>query len=150
MNPFHRPCLSLVLALIAIPPRATAAASRPKYRYLADTAALSAGEVITGPSRVLDLKGRKGVNPQSIPTVIKLGAHNLNDPKGSVVLWFFAVEDLGASFLADHIKMDDPHFVTYAFLSDFETPRDVAEASFSFEWNRFNEFHAKFFKGTVR
>ena len=121
----------------------------PKYRYLADASALSAGETIRGPFRVLDLKGRKGVNPASIHAVIKLGPHNLNDPKGTVVLWFFALEDLGASFLADHMKMDNPYFATYAFLSDFEMPRDVAQANFSFEWNRYNEFRAKFFKGTV-
>jgi len=124
-------------------------AVQPKYRYLADAAALSAGETVTGSSRMLDLKGRKGINPTSIHTVIKLGAHNLNDAKGTVVLWFFPLEDLGASFLADHMKMDNPHFSTYAFLSDFEVPRDVAQANFSFEWNRFNEFRAKFFKGTV-
>jgi hypothetical protein len=150
MNPI--PLLAIGLAItLMIPPSVSAQASAmsPKFRYLTHPSALSAGEAVTGPSRVLDLKGRKGINPQSIHTVIKLGKHNLNDPKGTVVLWFFALEDLGASFLADHMKMDNPHFATYAFLSDFETPRDVAQANFSFEWNRFNEFRAKFFKGTV-
>jgi hypothetical protein len=69
-------------------------------------------------------------------------AHHVPDPA-------VALEDLGASFLADHMKMDNPHFATYAFLSDFEVPRDVAQANFSFEWNRFNEFRATFSKGTV-
>ena len=144
--------LSLWIALVAALPLAGAqdsARPQPKHRYLADASALSAGETVTGPSRVLDLKGRKGINPQSIHTVIKLGAHNLNEPKGTAVLWFFALEDLAASFLADHMAIDDKHFATYAFLSDFEMPRDVVEANFSFEWNRFNEFRAKFFKGTV-
>lgn len=126
-----------------------ASAQQPKYRYLADAATLTAGEVVAGPARVLNLKGKKGINPQSIHTTIKMAAHNLNDAKGSLVLWFFAMEDLGASFLADHMAIDNKHFATYAFLSDFETPRDVAEANFSFEWNRYNEFRAKFFKGTV-
>jgi hypothetical protein len=140
-------CIISILALTIIASSAVAQLT-PKFRYLADAAALTAGESVKGPSRVIDLKGRKGINPQSIHTVIKLGGHNLNDAKGTVVLWFFALEDLGASFLADHMKMDNPHFATYAFLSDFETPRDVAEANFSFEWNRFNELRAKFFKGT--
>ncbi len=141
--------LTFILVVIGSSVLAQTAAITPKFRYLADVSALAAGETVTGPSRVLDLKGRKGINPQSIHTVIKLGVHNLNAPKGTVVLWFFALEDLGASFIADHMKMDNPHFATYAFLSDFETPCDVAQANFSFEWNRFNEFRAKFFKGTV-
>ena len=152
MNHCFRSALLLLLSWAGIGPVSFAqdtSTLNPKYRYLADAAALTAGETVTGPSRVLDLKGRKGINPQSIHTVIKLGAHNLNDPKGTVVLWFFALEDLAASFLADHMAIDNKHFATYAFLSDFETPRDVAEANFSFEWNRFNEFRAKFFKGTV-
>jgi hypothetical protein len=116
---------------------------QPKFRYLDNASALTAGESITGPSRVLNLKGRKGIHPQSVHPVIKLGEHNLNDLKGTVTLWFFAMEDLGAGFLADYMKMDNPHFASYAFLSDFETPRDVAQANFSFEWNRSNGNHPR-------
>lgn len=124
--------------------------AQPRHRYLADASALAAGEVVNGPARVLELKGRKGINPTSIHTTIKLTAgHSLNDPKGTLVLWFFALEDLAASFLAPHMKIDNEHFASYAFLSDHEVPRNVAEANFSFEWNRFNEFRAKFFKGTI-
>jgi hypothetical protein len=124
--------------------------SNPKYCYLSDASSLAAGEAVSGPARVLDLKGLRGINPTSIHTTIKLaGGHTLNEPKGTAVLWFFALEDLAASFLADHMKIDDEFFATYAFLSDFATPRDIASANFSFEWNRFNEFRAKFFKGTV-
>ncbi|MEI7732468.1 MAG: hypothetical protein WCO56_23050, partial [Verrucomicrobiota bacterium] len=38
---------------------------KPKYRYLTNASTLSVGESVTGPARVLDLKGRKGINPQS-------------------------------------------------------------------------------------
>ncbi|MEI7732552.1 MAG: hypothetical protein WCO56_23475, partial [Verrucomicrobiota bacterium] len=38
---------------------------KPKHRYLTDASKLLAGETINGPARVLDLKGRKGINPQS-------------------------------------------------------------------------------------
>jgi hypothetical protein len=123
---------------------------KPKHRYLADASALSAGEIIKGAARVLDLKGRKGINPTSIHTTIKLsGGHTLNEPKGSLVLWFFALEDLAASFVADHMKMQNEFFDNYAFLSDYEVPRNYPPANFCFIWNRFNEFRAKFFKGTV-
>jgi hypothetical protein len=105
---------------------------------------------VHGPSRVLNLNGRQGINPTSIHTTIQLaGGHTLNEPRGTVVLWFFALEDLAASFLAGHMKIDNEFFASYPFLSDYSTPRDVASANFSFEWNRFNEFRAKFFKGTI-
>jgi hypothetical protein len=77
-------CISLLM--LALAASSAFAQHTPKFRYLADAAALSAGESVKGPSRVLDLKGRKGINPQSIHTVITLGGHNLNDAKGTVVL----------------------------------------------------------------
>lgn len=123
---------------------------KPRYCYLSDATALAAGEVVNGPARVLDLKGRKGINPTSIHTTIKLsGGHTLNEPQGTLVLWFFSLEDLAASFVADHMKMQNEFFDNYTFLSDYEVPRNYPPANFCFLWNRFNEFRAKFFKGTV-
>jgi hypothetical protein len=55
--------------------------------------AVSAARLGLGPARVPDPEGRKGINPTSIHTAIQLGAHNLNDPRGTVVLWFFALEE---------------------------------------------------------
>ena len=65
------------------------------------------------------------------------------------MLWFFSLEDLAASFVADHMKMQNEFFDNYTFLSDYEVPRNYPPANFCFLWNRFNEFRAKFFKGTV-
>jgi len=122
----------------------------PQFSYLSDASKLAPGESVTGPARVLDLKGRKGIHPQSIHTVIKLeGGHTINQPKGTFVVWFFALEDLAASFLADNMKVDNPQFANYCFLSDHEVPRLVPPAAFHFKWNRFNELRAKFFTGTV-
>jgi hypothetical protein len=123
---------------------------KPVRRHLADPSALAEGESVRGPARVLELKGRRGINPTSIHTVVTLaGGHTLNGPRGTLVLWFFPLEDLTASFLADHMKIDNPHFATYPFLSDHDVPRDVEKGNFSLEWNRFNEFRAQFFKGNV-
>jgi len=123
---------------------------KPKYAHLSNVAALANRESINGPARVLDLKGRKGINPTSIHTAIKLeGGHTLNQPKGTLVLWFFALEDLAASFTADHMKISNEFFDFYTFLSDYKVPRNYPEGNFCFVWNRFNEFRAKFFKGTV-
>jgi hypothetical protein len=124
--------------------------TQPRHQHLSNPAELSHAESVQGPARVLSLHGRRGINPASIHTVIRLaGGHTLNEPQGTVVLWFFALEDLTASFLADHMKIDNEHFATYAFLSDHEVPRDIPRGRFTLEWNRFNEFRAQFFKGTV-
>ncbi|MBC8127160.1 MAG: DUF1961 family protein [Gloeobacteraceae cyanobacterium ES-bin-144] len=122
---------------------------QPKFRYLSDASALTAGEEIKGPARILDFKGRKGINPTSIHTSIKLGAHNLNGPRGTVALWFFPLEDLACSFTTDNMAIDNPHFANYAFLSDCPTPRDYGQANFNFQWSRNNELRAKFFRGNV-
>jgi len=123
---------------------------QPKFRYLSDASTLAKGESVKGPARVLELKGRKAINPTSIHTAIKLeGGHTFNQRKGSVVLWFFGLEDLAASFTADHMKISNEFFDNYTFLSDYEVPRDYPKGNFCFIWNRFNEFRAKFFKGTV-
>ncbi len=153
MQPFRFIYLAAlaVLGSLAAPLAAqTTSGPPPKFRYLVDAATLSAGESVKGASRVLDLKGRKGINPTSIHTAIKLDrGHTLNQPQGTLVLWFFALEDLAASFVADHMKLQNEFFDNYTFLSDHEVPRDYPTAKFSFIWNRFNEFRAKFFKGTV-
>ncbi|MFM2081879.1 MAG: hypothetical protein RL380_570 [Verrucomicrobiota bacterium] len=145
---------ALAASAVSLGLRANAAPSaeviQPKFIYLADAAKLAAGESLTGAARVLELKGRKGINPTSIHTAIKLAAgHTLNEPKGTVVIWFFALEDLASSFLADHMKIDNKFFATYPFLSDFEMQRDVESARFSIEWNRHNELRAKFFEGNI-
>ena len=38
----------------------------------ANASALDAGESVSGPARILDLKGRKGINPTSIHTSSRL------------------------------------------------------------------------------
>ena len=58
---------------------------KPKFVHLANAAALAKGECVKGPARVLELKGRKGINPTSIHTAIKLtGGHTLNEPRGTL------------------------------------------------------------------
>jgi hypothetical protein len=89
---------------------------KPKFTYLSDASRLTSGETVKGSARVLDLHGRKGIHPQSMHTVIKLeGGHTINEPKGTFVLWFFALEDLAASFLADNMKMDNEDYANYCF-----------------------------------
>jgi len=119
----------------------------PKHTYLVDVPNLISGETVEGPARILTLKGRKGINPTSIHSTIKLGNHNLNNPKGTVVLWFFALEDLAASFVTDNMKIHNPDMGNYTFLSDYPNQKEYPNANFYFGWFRENELRAQFFKG---
>lgn len=123
--------------------------TKPLLTYLADVPGFSAGEAVNGPSRILTLKGRKGINPTSIHTTIQLGKHNLNQPRGTVTLWFFSLEDLATSFAADHMAMNNANYANYPFLSDCSTQRDYGNSNFFFGWFRSDELRAQFFKGTV-
>lgn len=62
--------VSPLLLLLLLPDFWSMAQFRPVQRYLADASSLAAGETVAGPSRVLDLKGRKGINTQSIHATI--------------------------------------------------------------------------------
>ncbi|MCU0784765.1 MAG: hypothetical protein MUF81_12140 [Verrucomicrobia bacterium] len=49
---------------------------KPKHVYPAGAAKLAPSETVNGPARVLDLKGRKGINPTRIHTGVKMvGGH---------------------------------------------------------------------------
>lgn len=121
----------------------------PKYEYLTNASTLNSGEEINGPARLLTLKDRKGINPTSIHTSIKLGKHTLNEKKGTATLWFFALEDLATSFTADHMAIDNPHFGNYPFLSDNPMPRNFDDSNFYFGWLRKNELRAQFHHGDL-
>lgn len=125
----------------------TANKIKPVYTYLSDIPTLSTEEKVTGKARILTLKNRKGINPTSIHTVIELKQHTLNEPQGTVVLWFFSLEDLAASFMTDNMKLNNPHYAFYPFLSDNSRPNNVDDANFHFGWDRGNELRAQFHKG---
>lgn len=122
---------------------------KPKYVYLSNMSQLVAGEKVTGPARILDLKNRKGINPTSINTTIELGKHTLNASQGTAVFWFFSLEDLGSSFITDNMKIHNPYMAYYAFLSDYPVPREMVNANFFFGWTRESELRAQFFKGEL-
>ncbi len=129
------------------PGTAVSSSALPTHRYLHALPALASGERVTGPSRVLNLAGRLGVQATSIHTAICLGGHPFKSPRGTVVQWFFALEDLACSVIFDHMRIDNPHFANYPFLSDCATPRDYGASHFFFGWFRFNELRAQFYRG---
>lgn len=140
----------LTIALLLFNANDSLAASlgqKPKYVYLSDLPNMKADETVNGQARILTLQNRSGINPTSIHTNIKINNHTLNEPQGTVVLWFFSLEDLAASYMADHMKLNNPHFAFYPFLSDNAQPNDVEKANFHFGWDRGNELRVQFYSG---
>lgn len=121
----------------------------PTHTYINHVGSLENYEIINGNARVLQLHGRFGINPISIHTTIKLGNHTLNKKKGTVTLWFFSLEDLAASFVANHMAIDNPNYMNYPFLSDYPVQREYDKSNFFFGWFRQNELRAQFFNGTI-
>jgi hypothetical protein len=148
VNKINRILLLTILSFISISVFA-GQKSGLRYTYLSNVPELANGETVKGSARVLTLKNRKGINPTSIHTSIQLGKHTLNEKKGSLTLWFFALEDLATSFSASHMAIDNPHFGNYPFLSDNPMPRNFDESNFYFGWLRKNELRAQFHHGDL-
>ena len=67
----------------------------PKYKYLStfdfqDTALVR----LSGPARVIEQDGRRGLNTTSIHSMLEMKAHTLNEKHGAVTLWVMSLEDL--------------------------------------------------------
>ena len=114
--------------LLAEPPR-------PVYTYLNDFAFSDKSAIgVSGPARVILLDGRRGINMSSIRSFLELKAHTLNEPQGTVSLWFFPLEDLSAFDSKPLMSMSNPNYYTYPFLSDSPNPQDYDNGDFKIVW----------------
>jgi hypothetical protein len=105
-----------------------------------------------GPFRILELDGRKGINPTSIHTLIQYPAHNLNEAKGSLSYWVFALEEIFTFSRRDIMFTElnkGPHLFT--LLSDNPNLGNFSDAAFllTYEAAWHPAFLAKFYKGDV-
>ncbi|SOD92677.1 DUF1961 family protein [Spirosoma fluviale] len=107
----------------------------PTIRYLneftfGDTARLK----LTGPARVINVEGRRGLNTTSIHSVLTLKAHNMNQKRGTVSMWVMSLEELGTSGLKPTMAKSNPYWQMYPLLSDSPDPQDVVRANFKLVW----------------
>lgn len=105
-----------------------------------------------GPFRILELDGRKGINPTSIHTLIQYPAHNLNEAKGSLSYWVFALEEVFTFHKRDVMFTElnkGPHQLP--LLSDNPDLGNFPDAAFLLTcdsgWHP--AFLAKFYKGDI-
>jgi hypothetical protein len=103
----------------------------PTFSYLTDFSFKDTTAVkLTGPARVLNIEGRKGVNLTSIHSLLQLKAHNMNEKRGTITMWVLSLEDLGTANAKNSMAISNPFWTTYPFLSDFPNPQDIVSANF--------------------
>jgi hypothetical protein len=107
---------------------------------------------VDGEYRILELDDRKGINPTSIHTRLKIPNHNLNNPKGSLSLWVFSLEELFAfNKRPVMLTKENLNVWTYSFLSDIPNIGDFDNSNFNFAF--YTGWHpsliTKFYKGDV-
>ncbi len=125
---------------------------KPIYSYLNDPNHLSPVKtILAGPARVLSLDSKEGLHCTSINSHLKLFKHNLNENKGSLSIWFFALEDLSTASRERNMAMHNANYRFYPFIADYHHPKNFHKANFAFVWG--NRHHrnliAKFFKGEI-
>lgn len=134
-------------------PLAPGTLPRPFRTYLASPEHFAAdGVVVEGPYRVLELEGRRGLQPLSIHSRICFPEHHLQDRRGSLTLWAFALEEI-ATFLKRPEMFTDqnrgPQLIP--LLSDHPDAGNFSAAAFflGFEAAWHPAFLAKFYCGDV-
>lgn len=107
---------------------------------------------VKGSYRILELNGRKGINPTSIHTRLQYPKHNLNHEKGSLSYWVFSLEELSAFKKRDVMfNEENLNTWTYSFLCDIPNIGDYDNSAFNLAF--YTGWHpsliAKFYKGNV-
>lgn len=99
-------------------------------------------KLIKGDFRVIDLKGRKGVNTQSIHSRIKLEKHTLNKTKGSVTMWVASLDDLAPVPKFGGVDINNKDHRVVPLLSDNPNPQNLDNIAFKWIWKPY--WHASF------
>lgn len=107
---------------------------------------------LLGDSRVLQLKGKQGINPTSIHSRINLPKHNINtDDSGTMIIWAFFLEELNAAHQTGAMTHDNESWYTYPLISDISDVSNSTEANFGMfffaEWHP--QFYVKMYKGQL-
>ncbi|MBC7889665.1 MAG: DUF1961 family protein [Ferruginibacter sp.] len=108
---------------------------KPMYSYLDQFSFTDTlFQKLSGPARIVNFEGRKGLNITSIHSVLQLKAHNMKEPKGTVSMWVMSLEDLGTSNGKSSMDISNPYWRVYPLLSDCPDPQDLVNANFKMVW----------------
>jgi len=109
--------------------------AKPRFSYLnefsfSDTSLAK----LTGPARVVDFEGRKGINTTSIHSVLQLKAHTMKEKRGTVSMWVMSLEDLATSNAKPTMAISNPYWTIYPLLTDCCNQQDIVSANFKMVW----------------
>lgn len=126
--------------------------AKPVLHYHFDDLSESGDYNIHGDARILDLKGKVGVNPQSIHTLIEIPEHNIvRDNEGSMIIWAFFLEELNAAHQTKAMTYDNDSWFIYPLISDINDVSNSEDANFGMyffaEWHP--QFYVKMYKGKL-
>jgi hypothetical protein len=121
------------------------------HHYLASAEGETILEGIDGPTRILKMNGKRGVNATSIHTKLCMDHHNLNDDEGTVSFWMFALEDLSAAPSYSWMGKHNAAFAYFPLLTDVKEYDKALESQFSLMWDSgwYPQFNAKFYRGSI-
>lgn len=108
---------------------------QPAYSYLNNFSFKDTVDVkLSGPARVINFEGRKGLNLTSIHSLLQLKAHNMNEKRGTVTMWVLSLEDLATSNAKNSMAISNPFWTMYPLLTDCPNPQDIISANFKLMW----------------
>jgi len=93
-----------------------------------------AAPVVEGPHRFVEIAGRRGYQPLSLSTKLRIPCQVQQGERGSLTLWISPLEDLGVTPPLDYITRRDPHWQRYALLSDGWPGNDPDRSVFAWYW----------------
>lgn len=136
IQPSQSAGIVLLVSLLTVSSKSAATQSpQPLYTYLNNLPVVEAPNIsLSGPARIVDLGGRKGVNTTSIHSVLELKQHTLNSPQGTVSIWFMPLEDISAFDPKPGMSTSNKNWLTYPFLSDSPNPQDFDNGNFKIAW----------------
>jgi len=104
-----------------------------------------------GPFRILSFDGRRGVNPTSVHSRLCFDAPAINQPKGTLTLWVYFLEEVSTQGSPRHVQMLQPDSLAVPLLTDHREVREFNDATFAmtFVLNWYPHFFVKRCKGPI-
>ena len=137
--------------MLDAPTANTTAAPTTGRRLLGGPDALG-GASIDGPARWITLPvGGSALQPLSVRTRINLGRHPINEPRGTLMFWMVALEDLHTAPPIQHIEEAQPGYRYHALFTDTPGPNSWTESRFAWVWGShwYPQWFVKFYRGSV-
>jgi len=107
--------------------------------------------VVEGPHRFVRVAGRRGYQPLSLSSSLRVPCSVQQREHGSITLWVSPLETLTVSPPLEHVARKDRNWQRYALLSDGQPGNDPAKSVFAWFWQ--SQWHpqmiAKFKSGAA-